>query len=148
MRVLIVEDDAFKKRAIEAFLEESKVREIDNASSTHTAKSILKKRSFDYIIMDMSLPTYDVSAEEGGGMPRTFGGRELLSYMKYKKIGASVIVLTQFERFNNDKGEIDINSLRKTLSTEFPDHFVSLVYFSHIDDVWRHELKSLLEVSV
>ena len=73
---------------------------------------------FDFILLDMSLPTYDVGPSETGGRPQSFGGRELLRYIDRKNIIIPVIVVTQYERFNKGQEYLDLDGLHKMLMRE------------------------------
>lgn len=146
MSILVVEDDGFKKDKIGKYLASSYPEcRIDYALSVSSAKKAIKRGEYKVILMDMSLPTFDVTHEDAGGRPHAFGGRELLSYMKYKEISTPVVIVTQFERFQSEEGDMDVRALRKYLSREFSGFYKALVSFSHLDESWHSEMKRFLE---
>lgn len=145
MQLLLIEDDGFKRVQIERYLNYLGIRDISHSYSFNSAKRSIKNSKFDFIVMDMSLPTSDVSIEDTGGIPQTFGGKRLLRYMKYHKIHTPVIVVTQFERFKADGTEVNVESLGKSLAEEFKDFFIEIIYFSHSDTVWQTSIHRILE---
>src|SRR4051812_45722790 len=100
MRILILDDSDYKIKSIHDALIEWKVSQ-DTQIARSFQKGLLAIKQFlpDLIILDMTLPT---SEREDGvltGRTRVFGGREILHEMELESIDAKVIVVTQFDRF-------------------------------------------------
>lgn len=53
--------------------------------------------------MDMSLPTYNITSTEGGGDKKPVAGKNIMKRMLNKKIFSPVIVITQFETFDDEQ---------------------------------------------
>lgn len=146
MRWLIVEDDFFKMRQLVSFVSGTFiVSQLDSAHSVHSAKEHLRASTHDFILLDMSLPSYDVSETETGGRPETSGGRELLGYIEFLGSAAPVIVVTQFEKFLSGDDELGIEQLEQELSLNFPDNFRGIIYFNTASDAWKRELQAKYE---
>jgi len=146
MRVMMVEDDQFKARRLEQVLRQIDASvEIDRANSVTSSTRLLEmKQAFDLVLLDMSLPTFDVGPRESGGRPQGFGGREVMRFMQNNEINLPVIVVTQFERFGEAGREVDLPTLAETLKTEFPELFRGIVYYDAASERWREELSTLL----
>jgi CheY-like chemotaxis protein len=145
MKILLVEDDGFKKKRISEHIENvHKHVDLIHSSSVNSAKRSIKTENIDLVLMDMSLPTFDITGDEAGGRPHTFGGKELLSYMFYRKIYVPVFVITQFERFQGEEGDVDVKALKKLLEKEYSAIFRNIISFSHLSDLWKSDLDIIL----
>jgi CheY-like chemotaxis protein len=83
MKLLIVEDDDNKQSQISSFLN-SQYSDL-TLEVARSLKSGLKQiRTFnpDLVLLDMTLPTYDVGPDEPGGSTHALGGREFLRELK------------------------------------------------------------------
>lgn len=138
MKILLIEDDLYKRDQLEDFLKGCfETLELDIAMSVNSAKKCLQIKSYDLLILDMSLPTFDISAEESGGRPQNYGGADILRYLRRKKIATKSIVVTQYEEF------ID-NSLKEELMEKYQENFSGIVYFD-INKNWVVSLRESLE---
>src|ERR1700761_5575060 len=100
MRILLVEDEDPKRNHICSVL--SQIRpgiELDLAKSVRSAVDQMKARVSDLVLLDMSLPTFDVHPGEPGGRPQGFGGIEVLRHMDRLNIVVPCIVITAYEAF-------------------------------------------------
>lgn len=71
IHILLVEDEAPKRTHIERFLKSlSSEITITIAQSVNSALDALEKQLPDLLLLDMSLPTFDVGERESGGRPR------------------------------------------------------------------------------
>ncbi len=145
MKILLVEDEDPKREHIQSFIDKhflSSVVEI--ARSVRSAVDILRVVKFDLILLDMSLPTFDIDATESGGRPLGSGGIEVMSYMEILEVESPVIVVTAYEAFSNNGKVVDLSDLKQELITNFPNIFIGLVYYNAISGKWVEELKILI----
>lgn len=144
---LIVEDDGFKERQIAGLIHMiDPTIEIERAHSVNSCLRSLESGSrIDLILLDMSLPNYDVGATESGGTPQGFGGRTVLYAMEAQGIKIPVIVVTQFEQFRDGEDILDLAMLRDELHHEFGDTFKGLVFYSGSGEKWRQELTRAID---
>ncbi|WP_126933660.1 response regulator [Corallococcus sp. AB018] len=142
MKILIVEDDQFKSKQITALVRESfPAASMAYARSVHSGKEEVRQGEVDFILLDMSLPAYDIGSNDPGGRPQAFGGRELLGYMDFLGLSIPTIVVTQFERFGVGEEEMDILTLGSILRTSFSDNFVDIIYYNVASEQWKHSLR-------
>ncbi|HIF9079602.1 TPA: response regulator [Photobacterium damselae] len=142
--ILIVEDNAFKRDKIISFLNEEFDLSIDIAMSFTSGWQELSKKIYDVVILDMSLPTYDITGSDKGGNFRTFGGRELARKMKRRKIMSKKIFITQYDSFSHKEINLSIESLSNVLEKELGDEFLGIVYFDSNSSTWKKILTDLL----
>lgn len=146
--VLLVEDDGFKQAMVaeelQKMLPEASVR---IASSLSSAR-IEIQQSTDLLVLDMSLPSYDVGPGEPGGQAQGFAGQRLLHFMRDFDLRVPTIVLTQFEVLNEGSQQMDLEGLRETLSREFPDLVRGVVYYSSASDEWRERVRKIVSALI
>lgn len=144
MKVLIVEDDQNKIKVLSHFLSDSFDEvEIVNKRSYQSGLKQIISNTFDFILLDMSMPTFDISPHEIGGSPMPFAGKEILIQMHKRKIKTPVIVVTQFERFGDGSNEIQIEELKNDLG-KF-NNYIATVYYNAALNNWRDDLITLID---
>jgi CheY-like chemotaxis protein len=111
----------------------------------------------DMLLLDMSLPTFDVGERESGGRPQGFGGIEILRHMTLAGISCPTIVITGYEAFLREAGKtVDISQMRTELEQEFPQCLSGVLqclsgvlHYNSTYDEWKSELeKALIGFSV
>lgn len=147
MRILVVEDDQFKREQVMEF-----VRNLLPSALLVERRSLqgglreLIKQQYDVIILDMSLPNYDISSDEpDGGLPLSFGGREILQQMDRRKILVPVIIFTGFDVFGQGLEEISLHDLVQDLKSNHKTNYFGTVYYNATADTWKKDLSKLLK---
>ncbi|QHE87229.1 response regulator [Hydrogenophaga sp. BPS33] len=144
--ILLVEDEAPKRAHIERFvLEVVSTARVFFARSVNAAMDALDASLPDLMLLDMSLPTFDIDKNEAGGRPQGFGGKEVMRYMKLSGISCPVIVITGYEAFPREAGKpVDLDQIRKELAAEFPSMLVGLLHYNSTYEEWKNELRESL----
>src|SRR4051812_37317407 len=97
MRVLLVEDDEFKAADISKVLAETFEPEVVvRANSVTSALRAIAGCEYLLIILDMSLPTFDLFGPGGGGSPQGQGGLEVLRLASRLESKAQFVIITQY----------------------------------------------------
>jgi CheY-like chemotaxis protein len=141
MRLLVVEDDENKRTQILGFLGErfSSV-DVVAAESLQSGLKLILGGQFDLILLDMTLPTFDIGIDEDGGRPRAYAGREILRQMDRRKIGTPVVVLTQFDKFGEGDDALTLSELDHRLRETHPNTYQGAIYYSSSVEEWKEEL--------
>jgi CheY-like chemotaxis protein len=148
MRLLLVEDEGPKGEKIASCLV-SRFEGVDIhlVKSVRSALKKLDQFPYDLVVLDMSLPTFDISEDEHGGRPQGFGGMEVMRDMINYEIITPVIVVTAYEYFSADSDEelahgkeATLVELRNELRDEFPEIFVELIKYDTFTDEWQAQL--------
>jgi CheY-like chemotaxis protein len=144
--VLLVEDDEPKRAHIERFLLQlDPTISITVAKSVNTAIDALEQRRPDLLLIDMSLPTFDIGERESGGRPQGFGGIEILRYMALSEIRCPTIVITGYEAFVREAGKrLDLSQMRSELEKEFPELLRGVLHYNSTYDEWKTKLAAAL----
>jgi DNA-binding NarL/FixJ family response regulator len=145
MLILLIEDDLNKIEHLASVV----VRELPDATIVrrHSYQSgldeALRKRP-DLIILDMSIPTFDLDRTGQGGRTRPFGGREILRELKRRDMETRVVVVTQFESFGEGAEAMTLLELRHELGDKFDPNYIGTIYYQPAGSDWRGHLARVL----
>ena len=148
IRFLIVEDDEPKRLQLRAFLrsryEDCTVVEARSLTSGLQAAALQEEQP-DVVLLDMTLPNYDVSAHEPGGSTHGFGGKEFLIELPRYGKRMPVIVVTQFKKFGKAPNELTIDDLRRDLPKVNPTSYRGIVSYDIGVRDWQDDLAVLID---
>jgi len=147
--VLIVEDSESKRQSIQSVLErELPGVKIHHAVSVRSGIDAVIELTPDFVIADMSLPTFDIANRERGGSPRPFGGIEIFETLDRHGISIPVLVVTSYESITDGDNSMGISDLKAHLERDFPAIFNGIVYFDSTYATWEHKLSAFLKNSI
>jgi CheY-like chemotaxis protein len=149
--VLLVEDEAPKRKHIERFLAKWSLSvSVVVARSVNSALDALDDEKPDLLLLDMSLPTFDVGGLEAGGRPQGFGGIEVLRHMTLADISCPTIVITGYEAFPTEVGKpIELSQMRSDLEKEFPMLIRGVLHYNSTYEEWKTALgRTLIEFGI
>ncbi|MCG8881637.1 response regulator [Tenacibaculum finnmarkense] len=144
MKGLLIEDDPIKASKILNFLLDnfSSYKLLHRKSYQSGIKQIFEE-NFDFILLDMSIPTYDQDQGNFSGKPRNFGGRDILKEMKrYKKV-SQVLVVTQYNEF--DGGSLSIKELDSQLLENYTGLYKGYIYYKSGQTDWEDNLLKFIK---
>ena len=145
MDILLVEDEAPKQDRILAFLKQNwPDAHIRTARSVRSAVDHICGETPDLVLLDVSLPTFDVGPNESGGRPQNFGGIEVLRYMDLYDRAVPTIIVTAYEAFSKDGKPIDHDSLDDQLREQHPRSYRGLIYYNSLFTEWRNILEHII----
>lgn len=146
MNILIIEDDSHKLKQISEFISECSVDAvIRTARSYQSGLKAAFEHSFELILLDMSLPTFDVKSGEDGYKFIKRAGEDILVELKRKKNSAKVIIVTQFDSFGEGLDYIELKTLKEQLRDRFGLNYVGAVYYEASHLKWKTELRKMIE---
>jgi DNA-binding NtrC family response regulator len=141
MKGLLIEDDQIKESEIVEFIQDnfpSPGIELISKKSYQSGIKTIFEESFDFILLDMSIPTYDQDQGNFSGKPRNFGGRDILKEMKRYKKESNVLVITQYNEF--DGGSMSIKDLDEELRIKYSNLYKGYVYYKTGQTEWEINL--------
>lgn len=143
--VLLVEDDDGKcariRDVVDSLVEGGR---ISVARSYHGAMEYILRERFDVILLDMSLPSFDVTRVDDGGEFLAFAGREVLRQLRRRTLDARVIVVTQFGTFGKGGDVKTLEELDVELTREYPGRYLGVVQYDEVTGLWPKELAGKL----
>ena len=144
MKILFIEDHPLKQAQINKFVSEKfSDCEIQSKNSYISGlKELIKNHNaYDVLLLDISMPNYDISSEDSGGDWMPLAGKNILKEMYLRDIPTKAIVITMHGSFDDGT---KITELDNDLQKEFADNYIGYVYYSQINEVWKDKLCQLL----
>lgn len=145
MKILLIEDHPYKLGQLLTFFEENfpKITVITRGSYNSGLKEIIcNHSSYEIILLDISMPNYDITPGESGGDFIPLAGQLILKEMYLREIPTKVAVITMYENFVDGTPLKMLNSI---LNQDFNDNYIGYVHFSANSNNWKVELKELLK---
>jgi DNA-binding NarL/FixJ family response regulator len=145
MRILFIEDHPRKKEQVIVFLNEiinNPIVETRESYNSGLRELISKSQEYDVLLLDMSMPNYDITNEDNGGDWLPFAGRLIMKNMYLREIATKVIVITMHGSFDDGT---KIAELDNELKEEFPDNYIGYVYYAQTNIDWKAQLESLIK---
>jgi CheY-like chemotaxis protein len=145
MKILVVEDDENKRNQIVDFINEVILPvEIITANSYQSGLKVIRSQVFDLIILDMTMPTFDISSDENGGRPQAYAGRDILRQMERHDIIMPVIIVTQFDKFGSGHDELSLEELHDQLVEENLPSYKGVIFYNASITDWKKGLQNLI----
>lgn len=146
MRILIVEDDSFKLDAIRRVIGRAQPDGIEVAESLRAAMVMLEDKTFDFVVLDMAIPSHtsDVGAVDTYSQP--VGGLDVLLFLSSGKRSERVAILTQYPTVEYDRRHVPLKDLVRTLHNDNVTNVVGAILFSDKEE-WQRPLLSAMGVS-
>lgn len=146
MKILIVEDDFDKREKIKIHLNHilgDKAEIVECASLRSGLKTIILNKDFDLILLDMSMPNFDMSDDKPGeGEPESFAGREIMAQMRLRGISIPVVVITQYKSF--EKGTVTLEELLDQFKDKYAEFFIGAIYYNSAIEGWKRDLSECI----
>lgn len=146
-KILLVEDDEDKREQIIDFVSKKFICPLKEVRSYQSAIKAIRSDFFDLILLDMTMPTFDITSDESGGRAQAFGGELLLSEMNRKSIDSKVIVITQFDLFGEGDEEISLSGLNSRLEKQFGNIYLGAIQYSISYNSWQENLEKKIYAS-
>lgn len=148
MKILFIEDDDDKAERVIEFLKLSisGVKVILRKSLHEGLLALIsERRDLDLVLLDMSMPNFDIAdTEPTGGKPENLAGRDLLTQMKLRKISVPTVVLTMYDSFEKETERKSLDELKTQLQTDFSPVYRGLVQYSTTQEGWQAALLKLI----
>lgn len=142
MSILIIEDNKNKLKQIKEFFSECYPEySITESHSFRDGITKVYQNCWKLIVLDMTLPVYEITHTENGGDKKPVAGKDIMKRMLNKKIMTPVVIITQFEKFDDDK--ITLDSLNAEFERDYKEIWKGTIFYENDD--WRTSLKELLD---
>jgi CheY-like chemotaxis protein len=145
MRILLVEDDQNKRERISALVASTLPNAtLVSALSYQSAVEKIVSEAWDFLLLDMTLPTYDISEHEDGFQIEAFAGTNVLREMKRRQINIPTVVVTQFETLGEGTEKMSLAQLQKALEAEYPGTYLGTIFYAPGESTWMPKLAEFL----
>jgi len=141
--VLLVEDDPFKEERLSGALRIAHpVSSIKVARTVQQAVELVRRTTYDLIILDMSLPSHEM--RPGGAQPisQPSGGLEVLFELHYDERHDKVVIVTQYPEIEYEGRMYTLSAFPRAMRRKIMVNVAAVVGFSLRSDGWK---KSFME---
>lgn len=147
MKILFIEDEIVKQNDILKYLnEELSQNEVEVAHSLMGGMLALGKCEFEMVLLDMSLPLYDLNGEdEGINEFEAFGGIEILDEIERKELFVEVLVITAFDVIEDDTKKIHLSQLDQQMKENYSNIYLGCIHYDQSSLEWKSELKKYVK---
>ncbi len=143
MRVLIVEDEDPKRQLVERFCKAAFAElSIEHARSVRSAIDRLRHPTIDLVLLDMSLPTFDIAADDGGGRPQPTGGIEVVRVLEMMERSVPVLIVTAYATVIIQGKQLSLSELDSLMLADHEQLYRGMVYFNSTFDGWEADLEA------
>jgi CheY-like chemotaxis protein len=145
MKILLVEDDQNKRDRISALVATTLPKAtLVSALSYRSAVEKIVNEPWDFLLLDMTLPTYDITEHEDGFQTEAFAGTNVLREMKRRQINIPTVVVTQFETLGEGAEKMSLSQLQKVLEAEYPVTYLGTIFYAPGESTWMPKLAEYL----
>ena len=148
MRILFIEDHPLKQAQINKYIKEVFVDciiELKNSYISGLKELKNNYSNYDVLLLDISMPNYDISSEDSGGDWMPLAGKKILKEMYLRDIPTKTIVVTMHGSFDDGT---KITELDSAFKNEFSDNYIGYVFYSQINEDWKDKLYQLLNTLI
>ncbi|WP_299896773.1 hypothetical protein [uncultured Aquimarina sp.] len=145
MKILFIEDHPRKQAQIIEYVN-SKFKDVEiitkNSYISGLRELITNNDKYNILLLDISMPNYDISSEDNGGDWMPLAGKKILQQMYLRDIPTKAIVVTMHGSFDDGT---KITELDNQLKEEFTDNYAGYVFYTQINEEWQDKLFNLLK---
>ena len=141
MKVLLIEDDDYKARQIVEFVN-TLGYEVEVKKAYNSGMMALTNNQYDFVLLDMTIPSFELSPEHPTSRIRKYGGRDILNEMERCEIVVPTIIITQYKVL--DDGEKSLEILNEELAEEYSQIYKGLIYYNSSIVDWQEKLQNIL----
>ena len=139
MKILFIEDNPQKLKQVLNYITDNhtdcsvEVRKSYNSG----LRELISNNEYSLILLDMSLPNYDIEPGESGGDFEKYAGKYLLNEMYRRDINTNVLVITMYPNYVDEEFT---NELKDNFS-----NYLGVIYYNVKEpDGWKNELTKTL----
>jgi uncharacterized protein (DUF2164 family) len=146
MKILLIEDDRRKSEDISNLIHLNIENVIlDIKESYQSGIRSLLSEEYELLLLDMSIPTWDMSKDGRGGSFEKFGGYKILKESKRKGIIVKTILVSMFEDFSSNDSNLTLKDIDQNLKQEFFPSYLGYVYYNSKEQNWKDSLLKLVD---
>ena len=117
MRIIFIEDHPLKQAQINKYINE-RFPETDiinkNSYISGLKELIHNYDNYDLLLLDISMPNYDISSDDSGGDWMPLAGKKILKEMYLRDIPTKAVVVTMHGSFDDGTRITELDSELKT----------------------------------
>jgi len=143
MRILLIEDNPLKREKISEFIDTFDEVQLSEAASYNSGMNYLLAESFDLLILDMSMPTFDRTDASHGGRFRAVGGKEIAIRLSKLDRLVPFVVVSGYKDFSVGSQSLSIEQIDDSLR-HIGSKYLGCIIFEAADSVWKEQLTEII----
>jgi CheY-like chemotaxis protein len=143
MNILVIEDNHLKREKIVEYLNQDFNAVVSEAASYNSGLAMASEGFFDFIVLDMSMPTFDRTDKDRGGRFRTLAGKEIAARLKKLNRLSPFVVLTGYTDFSDDTRNLTIDQIGDLLAV-MGDFYKGTILFDSANSKWKESLAEVI----
>tara|TARA_R110000868_G_scaffold261914_1_gene520092 strand:- start:383 stop:811 length:429 start_codon:yes stop_codon:yes gene_type:complete len=139
MKILFIEDNPQKLKQVLNYITDNHANcSVEVRKSYNSGlRELISNDEYSLILLDMSLPNYDIEPGESGGDFEKYAGKYLLNEMYRRDINTNVLVITMYPNYVDEEFT---NELKDNFS-----NYLGVIYYNVKEpDSWKNELTKTL----
>ncbi|SMO94784.1 response regulator [Fodinibius sediminis] len=145
LKIILVEDDQKKIDDIKGFLDESfGYSDLTIRQSYQSGLRELLTNQFNFLLLDMSIPTWDKEPNKSSGDFQKFGGYTILQELDRKNKMIPVALISMFDEFGESDRSVTLRQIDSMLNDEYSEYYHGAIYYSSSQSDWKEKLKNMI----
>lgn len=144
MNILIIEDNPLKREKVHEFISGNYDVRLFEAASFNSGLNLVLSKTFDLVILDMSMPTFDRTDATHGGRFRTLAGKDIATRLSKLKKLVPFVILTGYKDFSVNSQSLSIEQIDESLRSMGSD-YKGCIFFDAVDSVWKEQLSEIID---
>lgn len=146
MKILIVEDEPFKLDDIRGVVENIAGSTITTATSLRTAMTELEDGDFDFVVLDMAIPSHTSDAGAVDTYSQPVGGLDVLLFLSSARRAERVAILTQHPTVEYDRRHVRLKELSGILASDGVSNVAGVIQHTE-GEGWKRLLLAAMGAS-
>lgn len=145
-RILFIEDNRTKADDVSLFMS-TNYNGVEFVIKESFASGLreLSNIKYDFLFLDMSIPTRDGDTNSLINNFEQLGGYQILSEMKRKRMQIPTILITMFNEFGINSSFINLDEINEICKNEFSEFYLGTVFYTSRDISWKEKLKVIID---
>jgi CheY-like chemotaxis protein len=145
MKILLVEDEIHKRDEVAKCIVDVLGISPDTSEGVKSAVLSVKSGSYDLIVLDMALPTFDGSSQvQYKGHDQADGGIEVLRALKSEGKSTKVIIITQYAEFRIGSTKVKLKNSPAVIREKYGQLVVGAILYQYKSKSTIQRINSVL----
>lgn len=145
-KIILIEDDQKKIEDIKEYLHSSFGNfDLTIRESYQSGLRELLNNKYNFLLLDMSIPTWDKAPNKSSGDFKKFGGYTILQELKRKDNMLPIALISMFDEFGESDRSVTLSQIDGILKEEYPEFYNGAIYYSSSQSDWKEKLNILLK---
>jgi CheY-like chemotaxis protein len=144
--VLIVEDDEFKAKSLKNFmLERSEFDQVTIATSLVEAITAIEINKYEFVLIDMAIPSHPTIPGEGSPVSLLTGGLEVLMELGDMGRRDPCVIITQYPDIEVSGQFYSLKQAKIEIEKQLECSVLACIEYKEADNKWKESLKEVLD---